>query len=94
MSNKKEERAQMKFDVPQDVRARVQEVSEQTGFNMTTIFCMLVRYYLVSPLDVEHDVRRMLVEVAKKNEKQLRLSKRQKEVIDDVAKTLFTDELI
>lgn len=92
MSNKKPERVQVKFEVPIEVRDRMQEVSDQTGFSQALIFQMLVKYYLVSPLDVEHDVRRTLAAIAKKNEKVLRLSKRQKEVIADVTK--FTDDLI
>lgn len=92
MSNKKAERVQIKFEVPVEVRDRMQEVSDKTGFSQALIFQMLVKYYLVSPLDVEHDVRRTLAAIAKKNEKVLRLSKRQKEVIADVTK--FTDDLI
>lgn len=92
MSNKKAERVQIKFEVPVEVRDRMQEVADQTGFSQALIFQMLVKYYLVSPLDVEHDVRRTLAAIAKKNERTLRLSKRQKEVIADVTK--FTDDLI
>lgn len=92
MSNRKTDRVQIKFEVPVEVRDKMQEVADKTGFSQALIFQMLVKYYLVSPLDVEHDVRRTLAAIAKKNEKVLRLSKRQKEVIADVTK--FTDDLI
>lgn len=92
MSNTKTRRVQIKFEVPVEVRDKFQEIADKTGFSQALIFQMLVKYYLVSPLDVEHDVRRTLAAFAKKNEKVLRLSKRQKEVIADVTK--FTDDLI
>lgn len=94
MSNKKSDKVGMRFDFPPDVAEKLKEVSEGTNFPMNLIIVMLVRYYLKSPLDIEHDVRRMLANLAKKNHNVLRLSPRQKKVIADATADIISDELI
>lgn len=89
MSNKKE-KVQVKFEVPVRIKDKLDEMYEQTGFSRTTIFCMLVDFYLTSPLDVEHDVRRALDKLVKQNTNELKLTPRQKRVIQNA--TDFLDE--
>lgn len=94
MSNTKTAKVQIKLEATAEIRDKLREISEKTGYSQSLIMTMLIRYYLVSPLDVEHDVRRVLVEIAKKNGNKLRLSERQKKVIKDVTDNLVTDNLI
>lgn len=94
MSNQKTERVQLKLDVPREVKDKLEDMSAKTGFPMTLIMTMLVRYYLNSPIDIEHDVRRTLVQVAEQKKKELKLSPRQKRIIQDVADTNFTADLL
>ena len=94
MSNQKTERVQLKLDVPREVKDKLEDMSAKTGFSMTLIMTMLVRYYLNSPIDIEHDVRRTLVQVAEQKKKELKLSPRQKRIIEHVAETTFTDGLV
>jgi hypothetical protein len=94
MSNTKTAKVQIKLEATVEIRDKLREISEKTGYSQSLIMTMLIRYYLVSPLDVEHDVRRVLVEIAKKNGNKLRLSERQKKVIKDVTDNLVTDNLI
>lgn len=82
MSNKKE-KVQVKFEVPVRIKDKLDEIADKTGFPRTTIFCMLVDYYLTSPLDVEHDVRRALADIIRKNTSELKLTARQKRVIQN-----------
>lgn len=93
MSNTKTPRAVLKLDVPTEIKERLETVSRETGFSMTLIVTMLVKYYLTT-LDIEHEVRRTLVEVANKKKLQLRLSKHQQRVIADVQESTFTKDLI
>ena len=95
MSNTNQtKRVQLKFDVPVEVKERFQQVSAETGFSMTQILCMLAKYYL-STLDVEHDVRRMLRQVTSAKKEELKLSKRQKRIIENAnVSDKFTKDLI
>lgn len=88
-------RSVIKVDVPRRTKDKLEEVAKTTGFSMTLIITMLVEYYLGTPLDVEHDVRRTLVRIAEENKQTLRLTERQKKVIANVAgDDGFTNELL
>jgi hypothetical protein len=94
MSTKKVQRVQLKLDVPLDVRDKLKEAAEKTGFSMTQIFSMLVREYC-SSLDVSNDMRRVLAKVASRNREQLALTPKQKKVIgNDILNEKFTKDLI
>lgn len=93
LSNKKVDRVQFKLDVWNETRELLRKASDETGYPMAMIVNILVKYYL-KPLHIEDDVRRHLAEFARKNREELKLSKRQKKVIEDASKYEFTDDLI
>lgn len=94
MSKEKVERVQMKMNIRATVKQRLEELSNVTGFPMVKIVEMLVTYY-GNPLDVEHDMRRMLKEALERNKQELKLTRRQKKVIEDnVTNRQFTKDLI
>lgn len=96
MSNTKTKpkRVAVKFDVPVEIKDKLEHASIQTGISMTLIFQMLVEYYLGTPLDIEADVRRVLLKFSEAQKRELRLTKRQIKVIEDVTSQEFTKELI
>lgn len=92
MSNKKARRVQLKLDVTQETKDKLTEASVKTGLSMTLIVQTLIKYYL-TPLDIEHDVRRSLAEFSKKNTTELKLSKRQKRILENATEDSLVTHL-
>lgn len=93
MSNKKIERVQLKFNVPVSVKDRLHKASVESGYSMVRIITFLVENNL-STMDLNHDMRRALAKIAKKNTHDIRFSPRQKKVIQDVVQHELTKDLI
>lgn len=93
VSRSKTERIQLKLDVKPETREALRKAASETGYSMSTIFELLVKYQLVG-LHIEEAVRRNLLEFSRRNKEKLNLSKRQKKVIEDVVRDEFTKDLL
>ncbi len=94
MSNRKTDTVSMRIDIPRELYNKVVAAASELSMPMTSIIQMLVRYHL-SSLDLEHNTRAALKAIAIKNKQELKLSARQKRIIENVAvDDGFTNDLL
>jgi hypothetical protein len=95
VSNKKIVRVQLKVDVWPETRDKLRTMAADTGQSMAMITNLIVKYFLTE-IVLEEAVRRSLAEYARKNKDTLKLSKKQKRIIEnaDPARHDFTKDLL
>lgn len=93
MSNSKEDKVQFKVEMPARTRDLLRDASDATGYPMSMIIRLLVEYNLQT-LDIDRELRKALKSFAAKHRTELKLTARQKKVIENVVGDSFTKDLI
>lgn len=93
VSNKKVDHIQFKIMLPPATRDALRGAADATGYPMSRILQALIDNHL-STLDMDKELRTHLRNFAKKNRVELKLTLKQKKVLQDVTGDRFTDDLL